>query len=218
MKVTYLGHSAILLEGSRKIVIDPFLTGNDLAPIAAADIKEADFVAATHDHDDHLGDVFDICKQTGATFVAIFEITNMAAEKGIDVEPMNLGGTIERDGVRFSLVNALHSSPSSHCTGIIVEMDGKTVYHMGDTALSSDMGLLPEFFDIDLVLVPVGDRFTMGGPSAARAVELCRAKIAVPIHYGTFPIIEQTPDKFLEAAAGGVAEIRVIEPGESTEI
>lgn len=218
MKIQFLGHSAVLLEGSRKIYIDPFLTGNDLAAISLSDVKEADFVAVTHDHDDHLGDAFAICKKTGATFVSIFEITNMAAGEGIDVEPMSIGGSIESGGVRFSLVNAVHSSPSSDTTGVIVEMDGKTVYHMGDTGLSSDMALLPEFFDIDLVLVPVGDRFTMGGRSAARAVELCGAKIAVPIHYGTFPIIEQTPEKFVAAAEGGTAEVRVLEPGGATEI
>ncbi len=218
MKVQFLGHSAVLLEGSRKIYIDPFLTGNDRASISVEEVTEADFVAVTHDHDDHIGDAFAICQQTGATFISIFEITNLAAEQGIDVEPMSIGGSIETGGIRFSLVNAVHSSPSSDATGVIVEMDGKTVYHMGDTGLSSDMGLLPGFFAIDLALVPVGDRFTMGGRSAARAVELCGARIAVPIHYGTFPIIEQTPDKFLEAAAGGSAEIRVLEPGGTTEI
>ncbi len=218
MRIRYLGHSAVLLEGSRKIYIDPFLTGNGNAPISVEDVTEADFVAVTHDHDDHLGDAFEICRKTGATFVSIFEICNVAGEKGIEVEPMSIGGSIENSGVRFSLVNAVHSSPTSDTTGVIVEMDGKTVYHMGDTGLTSDMALLPEFFRIDLAFVPVGDRFTMGGKSAARAVEMCRTGIAVPIHYGTFPIINQTPDEFVEAARGGTAEIRVLKPGEWTEL
>ncbi len=217
MKVTYLGHSAVLLEGSRTIYIDPFLTGNDRACLSVDDVNKADFVAVTHDHDDHLGDAFEICRRTGATLVSIFEITCRGEGEGLAVEPMSIGGSIETEGVRFSLVNAVHSSPGSDPTGVIVEMDGKTVYHMGDTALTSDMALLPDFFRIDLALVPVGDRFTMGGASAARAVKMCGAKIAVPIHYGTFPIIDATPDRFVEAAKD-VAEIRVLDPGESTEL
>ena len=217
MKIRYLGHSAVLLEGSRTIYIDPFLTGNDRAAIAAADIRSADFVAVTHDHADHLGDAFAICKATGATLVSVFEIAEMAGNEGISVEPMGIGGSIENGGVRFSLVNAAHSSPASDPTGILVEMDGKTVYHMGDTALIADMALLPEFFDIDLAFVPIGDRFTMGAKSAVRAVEMCKAKAAVPIHYGTFPIIDQTADRFVEEAKGRI-EARVLEPGATLEL
>ena len=217
MKIRYLGHSAVLLEGSRTIYIDPFLTGNDRAAIAASDIRSADFVAVTHDHADHLGDAFVICKATGATFVSVFEIAEMAGNEGINVEPMGIGGSIENSGVRFSLVNAAHSSSASDPTGIIVEMDGKTVYHMGDTSLIADMALLPEFFDIDLSFVPIGDRFTMGAKSAVRAVEMCKAKVAVPIHYGTFPIIDQTADRFVEVAKGRI-EVRVLEPGATLEI
>ncbi len=217
MKIRYLGHSAVELVGSKTIYIDPFLTGNDLAAIAASDITEADFVIATHDHMDHLGDSFDICRRTGATFVSVFELTDMAGNEGITTEPMGIGGSVENDGVRFSLVNASHSSPASDPTGVIVEMDGRTVYHMGDTGLLADMGLLPEFFQIDVAFVPIGDRFTMGARSAAKAVQLCGARIAVPIHYRTFPIIDQSADAFVEYAREK-AEIRVLEPGETMEI
>lgn len=217
MKVRWLGHAAVMLEGSKKILIDPFLTGNPSAAIGPKEVTACDFVVVTHGHGDHLGDAYDIAKATGATVVSIFEVTREAEGKGLAVEPMNVGGSIETGGVRFSMVSATHSSPGSAPTGMIVEMDGKTVYHMGDTGLMADMALLPEFFDIDLAFVPCGDRFTMGGPSAAKAVEMIRPKMAVPIHYGTFPIIDPTPDRFVELARKH-AEVKVMKPGDRFDL
>ncbi|MFH1279306.1 MAG: metal-dependent hydrolase [Candidatus Eisenbacteria bacterium] len=217
MKVRWLGHSAVMLEGSKKILIDPFLTGNPAAAIAAKDVTECDFVVVTHGHGDHIGDAFDIAEATGATVVSIFEVTSEAEGKGLPVEPMNIGGSIETGGVRFSMVAATHSSPGSAPTGMIVEMDGKTVYHMGDTGLMADMALLPEFFDIDLVLVPCGDRFTMGAPSAAKAVEMVKAKRAVPIHYGTFPVIDASPDRFARLARKHT-DVLVMKPGDQFDM
>jgi L-ascorbate metabolism protein UlaG (beta-lactamase superfamily) len=217
MEARYLGHSAVILKGSRTIVIDPFLTGNPVAAIQEKDITEADFVIATHDHQDHIGDSFAICKRTGATFVAAFEVAGLAEAEGIAIEPMGIGGSIESNGVRFHMTNAAHSSHLAGPTGMIVEMDGKTVYHMGDTGLIPDFALLPEFFSIDLAFVPIGDRFTMGGPSAARAVAMCGAKMAVPVHYATWPLLDSTADRFVESVGDG-ADVRVLAPGESLNL
>ncbi len=217
MKLQWLGHSVVLIEGSKKILIDPFLTGNPSAAVEAKEVKDVDFIVVTHGHDDHMGDTMEIAKATGATVDSIFEVTSDVQAAGIPVEPMNIGGSVENSGVRFSMVSATHSSPGSAPTGMIVEMDGKTVYHMGDTGLMADMALLPQFFDIDVLFVPCGDRFTMGAASAAKAVEMLKPKIAVPIHFGTFPIIDPTPDRFVELAKGE-AEIKVLKPGESFQI
>jgi L-ascorbate metabolism protein UlaG (beta-lactamase superfamily) len=210
MKLRWLGHSAVMISGSRKILIDPFLTGNPKAAVKPSEITDVDFVVVTHAHGDHLGDSFSIAKRTKATLVSLFEVTSDAEKEGIAVEPMNIGGSVVSKGVRFSLVPAMHTGPVS---GVIVELDGRTIYHMGDTGLLADMALLPEFFRIDVAFVPIGDRFTMGAPSAAKAVELCRARIAVPIHYGTFPILDASADRFAELAREK-AEVRVLRPGE----
>jgi L-ascorbate metabolism protein UlaG (beta-lactamase superfamily) len=214
MKLRWLGHSAVLISGSRSILIDPFLEGNPKAAVRPDEIARLDFLVVTHDHGDHLGDAIPIAKATGATLVSLFEVTGAAEKQGIAVEPMNVGGSVVNRGVRFSMVPAIHTGP---VCGMIIEMDGKTVYHMGDTGLLCEMGLLPEFFKIDVAFVPIGDRFTMGAPSAAKAVELCRPRIAVPIHYGTFPLLEPNADRFARLA-GAHAEVRVLAPGEELAI
>jgi L-ascorbate metabolism protein UlaG (beta-lactamase superfamily) len=214
MKLRWLGHSAVWIAGSRTILIDPFLTGNPKAAVRPEEITALDFVVLTHAHGDHLGDAYEIAKRTGATVVSLFEVTSEAEKQGIPVEPMNVGGSIVAKGVRFSMVAAIHTGP---VCGMIIEMDGKTVYHMGDTGLLSDMGLLPEFFAIDVACVPIGDRFTMGADSAAKAVALCGAKTAVPIHYGTFPILDASADRFVEKV-GGRAKVRVLRPGEELTV
>lgn len=216
VKATYLGHATVLLEGSKKILIDPFLTSNPKAAAKPKELTGIDVVAVTHDHEDHFEDAFSICKREKAVFVGIHELAVAAQREGLTAEPMNIGGSVTVGGVRISMVHATHSSYKGHVAGLIFEIDGKTIYHMGDTGLTYDMKILPEFFDIDLAFVPIGDRYTMGPPSAAKAVEWCGAKKAVPIHYNTFPLIEVDPEDFRKRLPDGV--VCVVEPGGSVKV
>lgn len=214
MEITWLGHSGIKLKGSKTVYIDPFLTGNPAASTTPDEIDEADVVVVTHHHDDHLGDAFTICKKTGATFVGIHEIAVDAEAEGITAEGMNIGGTIEAKGVKVHMVQALHSAERGDPAGVVIEMDGMTIYHAGDTGLTYDMKLIGEFFKPDLSFIPIGDRYTMGIPSAAKAVEFIQTKKVIPVHYNTFPIVSADPEEF-KKIVGDKAEVIILNPGES---
>lgn len=214
MKITWWGHAAIQIEGSQTVIIDPFLTGNPVAAISPERITRADVVVVTHDHGDHLGDAFTICQQTGATLVAIHEIAVMAQEKGIEAEGMNIGGSVGVKGIIVHMVNAIHSCEKGDPAGVVIEMDGRKLYHAGDTALTYDMKLIGEFFKPDLSFLPIGDRYTMGIPSAVKAVEFTQTKKVIPIHYGTFPLVEADPQEF-KRRVGQLAEVIILKQGES---
>jgi len=212
MKVTFLGHSAVKLDGSSIIYIDPFLSGNPLATVSVDQIDKADYVFVTHDHDDHKGDAFAICKNTNATLVSIHETAVEAENMGIKAEGMNIGGTIRFNNLNINMVNAQHSSATGHQCGVVIEMDDFVIYHPGDTGLFGDMCLIGEFFAIDLAFLPIGDRYTMGIPSAVKAVEFLKPKRVIPMHYNTFPIIEADPEEF-KNAVGNLSEVLIIKPG-----
>ena len=214
MEITWLGHSGIKIKGSKTVIIDPFLTGNPAASASPDEITEADVVIVTHYHGDHLGDAFAICKQTGAIFVGIHEIAVDAEAEGITAEGMNIGGTIEAQGVKVHMVQALHSAEKGDPAGVVIEMDGKKIYHAGDTGLTYDMKLIGEFFKPDLSFIPIGDRYTMGIPSAAKAVEFVQTKKVIPIHYNTFPIVSADPEEF-KNRVGDKAKVIILEPGET---
>ncbi len=214
MDITWLGHSGILLKGSKTVYIDPFLTGNPAASITPDEITEADVVVVTHHHSDHLGDAFPICKKTGATLVSVHEVAVEAEAEGIPNEGMNIGGTIDTKGVKIHMVQALHSAEKGDPTGVVIEMDGKTIYHAGDTGLTYDMKLIGEFFKPELSFIPIGDRYTMGISSATMAVEFIQTKKVIPIHYNTFPIVSADPEEF-KRRVGDMAEVIILRPGES---
>jgi L-ascorbate metabolism protein UlaG (beta-lactamase superfamily) len=216
MKLTWFGHSAVRAEnGGHVILIDPFLSGN---PNFNGSVEEASrgatHVVLTHGHDDHVGDSVEICKKTGATLVAVYELASYLAGQGVaKYEVGNPGGTIDLGGgVSVSFVKAFHSSSTSangqtvylgNPTGVVIEGLGKTIYHAGDTEIFGDMALVNEVFEPKVGFLPVGDRFTMGAKSAALACKkFFKFDVVVPMHYGTFPIIDQTPDKFIAAAQG----------------
>ncbi len=213
LKITWLGHSAVKISGSKTILIDPFISGNPSAPYGVDRIGHVDIVFITHYHGDHVGDAFKICKKTGSTLVAIHETVVEAQHDGITAEGMNIGGTVNVGGVRFNMVPALHSAEKGSPAGVVVEIDGMRIYHAGDTGLTYDMKLIGEFFKPDLSFLPIGDRYTMGVESAARAVEFVQTRRVVPIHYNTFPLINSDPQAF-KAKVGSRAEVLIFKPGE----
>lgn len=232
MKITWLGHSAFGLEfGSSKILIDPFLEGN---PVFKGSWEEAaqgcTHVLLTHGHDDHIGNALDICKTSGAQLVANFEICMYLVGQGVSdsqINPGNHGGTVDCGGFSTSFVNAVHSSSKQtgngenvylgNPNGLVVRADGeKTVYHMGDTDIFGDMALIEELHNPDIGMVPIGDRFTMGAEAAALACNrYFKFSTILPCHFGTFPIIDATADKFVAAMGDEAGAVKVLNPGES---
>jgi L-ascorbate metabolism protein UlaG (beta-lactamase superfamily) len=219
VKVRYLGHSAfdVRTSSGRRLLIDPFLTGNPRAAAAPEEFDAVDLVLATHDHGDHLGDSFDICKRTGATFVSMFEVAVKAEAEGIAVEPMGIGGGIDVAGVRINMVNAQHSSDSAHPSGFVIEDGECRAYFAGDTGLFGDMKILGEIWRLDLAVLPIGDRFTMGPTHAAKAVEWLRARHVIPCHYATFPMLLPDAKRFVELV-GDRARVHALAPGETMTV
>ena len=222
VKVKFLGHAAFLIEGSKKILIDPFLSGNPQAAVKPEEV-EADLILVTHAHGDHIGDAVEIAKRTGAKIVAMYDIANYISEQGnVEVIGMNYGPT-EVDGVGIVQVPAWHSSSDGkygigNPCGYIVKLDGKTIYHAGDTFVFLDMSLFSELYGpIDLALLPIGGHFTMGPREAAKAVELLKPKKVVPMHYNTWPPISADPEEF-KRLVGDKAEVVILKPGESLEL
>ena len=221
--IRFLGHAAFSIsDATHTLLIDPFITGNpqsEAAGIAADDLQPT-HIALTHGHEDHVGDTVGLAKRTGATVVAGFELGNLLMEEGVEsVELANPGGGVAMPFGRIDLTFAYHSSSfqgryTGQPAGLVIRMGGKTIYHAGDTGLFGDMKLLGELHRPDAVILPIGDRFTMGPVHAARAAELIGAKVAIPCHYNTWPLIEQDPAAFQPSGV----EVRVLEPGGSTEI
>ncbi|MEM9207478.1 MAG: metal-dependent hydrolase [Pseudomonadota bacterium] len=226
MKLTWLGHAAYRLEvGAAVILIDPFLTGNSSFEGDVDAVSEGcTHVVLSHGHMDHVGDTEAICNKTGAQLVSNYEIYEWMSAKGIEnVNPGNPGGTLNCGDFSVTLTHANHSSAviengvpiylGAAC-GLVFEGDFPTLYHMGDTNMFSDMALIHEFHQPKIGIVPVGDRFTMGGRQAAIACQrYFEFETIIPCHYGTFPVIDQTPDKFIDALGDDASKVTVMEVG-----
>jgi L-ascorbate metabolism protein UlaG (beta-lactamase superfamily) len=215
MKMTWLGHSGFRIEtGGKVLLIDPFLTGNSKFQGSADYATEGcTHIILTHGHDDHVGDTVEIAKRTGAQVIAVFELAMYLNGKGVEkVNPGNPGGTITESGFDVTFTKAFHSSSTivdgvpiylGNPCGIILRAEGKTIYHMGDTEIFGDMALVQEMFQPEVGCVPIGDRFTMGAKQAAMACKkYFKFKTIIPIHYGTFPIIDPDASKFLAEMSG----------------
>jgi L-ascorbate metabolism protein UlaG (beta-lactamase superfamily) len=223
MDIRFLGHAAFeLSDGPTSVLIDPFLTGNPKAAVAATELSPQT-ILLTHGHVDHLGDTAAIAKRAGSEVVAIVEIANELSGDGVErVRDPNLGGTVALDWGSVKLVPAWHTSTTPKGTanvpaGLVVRIGGKTVYHLGDTALFSDMQLIGEVEGpIDVALMCIGGHYTMDRHDAVRAARLIGAKQVIPCHYNTFPPIETDAQAFkAEVESAGIGEVVVLEPGES---
>ncbi|MBW7650055.1 metal-dependent hydrolase [Anoxybacillus sp. ST4] len=225
MKVTYHGHSVVKIETSGKtIFIDPFITGNPTTDLKAEDVY-VDVILLTHGHNDHVGDTVALAKKHDALVIAPYELATYLGWKGVRVHPMHIGGSFSFEFGKVKLTQAFHGSSyveenetivyTGMPSGILFSAEGKTIYHAGDTALFSDMKLIGEMNDIDVAFLPIGDNFTMGPEDAAVAARWLKAKIAVPIHYNTFPVIQQDPQRFVKMIEGVG---RILHVGESIEL
>ena len=219
----FLGQSCITIQdGDHKIIIDPFLTGNPLAGAKQEEI-ECSHVLLTHGHGDHFGDTIEIAKRNDASIIATYELASFCGTKGLKFHLMQIGGAHDFDFGRVKLTIAHHGGGfgenaeiyTGPPVGFLITMGGKTIYNAGDTGLFYDMKLIGEMNQIDLAFLPIGDNFTMGIDDAAKAVEFLKPEKVVPVHYNTFPLIEQDPQKFAEKVK--TAEVIIMNPGDSIE-
>jgi len=227
-RLTWHGHSCFSLttDDGTRIMFDPWLDQNPKADIRADDVEALDYILVSHGHFDHFADVIPLARRTGATVISSFELVAFCQSKGIEKgHGMSIGG-----GYRFpfgyvKLTPALHGpnvagdeDGTFTCmpSGFWIELNGgKRLYHAGDTALIMDMQLLQG--QVDLALLPIGDNFTMGPDDAARAVGMIRPKVVIPMHYDTFPVIEQDPEHFRSLVGAG-ADVVVLQVGASYEL
>ena len=223
MDIRFLGQSCFeITNGSTTVLTDPFLTGNPKAAVSAGEV-DPDVILLTHGHADHLGDTVDIAKRTGATVLAIVELANEIAGKGVeDVRDPNFGGTVKFDWGWVKLVPAWHTAVTPDGTahmpaGLLIEFDGSLIYHLGDTCLFSDLKLIAQRgTPVDVALVPIGGHYTMDRIDAVAAVELVDPKVVIPCHYDTFPPIETDAQQFKTDVEGnGRAQVVVLAPGET---
>ncbi len=223
-QLTWHGHSTFTLvtgNGTR-VLFDPFLNDNPKSDIEASDITALDYILCSHGHGDHFADAIEIAKRTGAMFVSAFELVGYVQSKGVpNAHGMSIGGGHTFDGLGYVKLTSAHhghgvdgsdGKVSTHPCGFLLDLDGKRLYHAGDTALMMDMHLLKG--RVDIALLPIGDNFTMGPEDAARAVEFIEPEFVIPMHYNTWDVIAQDPHEFAKRV-GDRATTIILEPGQS---
>lgn len=226
MQISFHGHSVVkIITASHTILIDPFISGNGQTDLVASE-EQPDVILLTHGHNDHVGDTIDIAKRNDALVIATFELARYLESQGVRTHAMGLGGAYEFEFGRVKYTQAFHSSSFTTADGeiiyagmpggILFTEGGKNVYHAGDTALFGDMKLIGERNAIDVAFLPIGDNFTMGPEDAAYATELLKPKVVVPIHYNTFPGIQQNPYGFKELVK--TSEVHILKAGDKIEL
>jgi L-ascorbate metabolism protein UlaG (beta-lactamase superfamily) len=222
VEIRFLGHACFeLTEGDTRVLVDPFLTGNPKAAVEAGDVDPT-HVFLTHGHADHIGDTVDLAKRTGAQTVAIVELANELGDSGVEnvVDP-NIGGTVEFEGGWVRLTPAWHTAVSPNGTphtpaGLVINLGGTTVYHLGDTGLFSDLALPGKRDQIDVALMCIGGHYTMDRHDAVAAAELVGAGTVIPCHYDTFPPIETDAEAFKsDVESKTSSKVAILEPGET---
>jgi len=209
MKITYYGQSCLEIEtGGKKLLFDPFITHNPLAKHIDISTIKPNYILVSHGHGDHVADLIEIQKNSGAKVICIAEIAGWLGKQDIDAHGMNIGGSFTFDFGRVKMVNAIHSSSmpdgsyGGNPAGFVIYAQDKTIYFAGDTALTYDMKLLADD-NIDWALLPIGDNYTMGADDAVKACDFINCKNVIGIHYDTFPAIkidkEETMKKFIAA-------------------
>ncbi|MEW9701498.1 metal-dependent hydrolase [Paenibacillus sp. SI8] len=229
MEIMYHGHSCLqIFVGSKSLVIDPFLRGNELAVTRPADIK-TDYILLTHAHMDHILDAEPIAKANDIPVVANPELAAYMTWKGVKTKEMNIGGTVDLGFAKAKMVQAFHSSGivlheeqrivyGGMPSGYLIQAEGLTILHAGDTALFSDMKLIGERHPIDVAFIPIGDNYTMGPEDALQAAEWYKAKLVIPVHYNSFPVIRQDAQAFVQQLEERGLRGRLLAPGEKMVI
>ncbi|MDX9702490.1 MAG: metal-dependent hydrolase [Candidatus Auribacterota bacterium] len=224
VKITYFGHSATAIESNGiKVLIDPFFSGNPSSSVKNISDISADFIVITHAHADHIGDSIKIAKRCGAVVLSNFEIINRLNSTGIKGEPLYIGGKREFENGWIKFFPAWHGSSFEDgsygglAMSVLVHIDGKTIYHTGDTGLTAEFKIIGEMYTIDIAMLPVGGTFTMDANDAAVAAEWLGAKKVIPIHYNTFKKIQVELTDILKPFKN-IVPVTILQPGESCSI
>lgn len=223
MKINYIAQSGFIIETNDglRLAIDPWIS-NSLNSIEISQVPKVNYIFVTHDHPDHgLSDAIEISKRDSSIFISSFELANHAHSKGVrDISPGNVGGFYSIEELEVKVVHAEHSSNIGIPVGFMIKVDEKCIYHMGDTGYYAGLEKLAELYPIDILFIPIGSRFTMDPFEASHAVKDLKPKRVIPMHYNTFPQIQQDPYQFKELVEKNESGCKVIvlKPGDTVNV